>query len=99
MISRYCKIKSKTVKHDECEICPDLGCWDKKDGGPAYPEYRDVSSEQNIESTQGMSLRDYFAAKAMAGMFAGSSVGFKLASSIVELSYEIADAMIEQREK
>lgn len=43
---------------------------------------------------RGMSLRDYFAAKAMQGFLAsGSMAGIEM----IEMSYEIADCMLEVR--
>ena len=67
----------------------------------AFPCERD-------EPGKGMTLRDYFAAKAMQGLF--SSMGeitkswsamardIPLKDYISEYSYEIADAMLKQRE-
>ncbi len=52
-----------------------------------------------LKTTKGMTLRDYFASKAMQGMLVKQPDGFVLASSIVELSYQFADAMLEEREK
>ena len=62
----------------------------------------------HLNAHQGMTLRDYFAAKAMQGLF--SSMGeitkswsamardIPLKDYISEYSYEIADAMLKQRE-
>ena len=62
----------------------------------------------HLDAHQGMTLRDYFAAKAMQGLF--SSVGeitkswsamardIPLKDYISDYSYEIADAMLKQRE-
>jgi len=69
-----------------------------KDGGPAFPpngEWKDH---------QGMSLRDYFAARAMQSLIAimhanhasaGSNEGM---ASIADGAYGIADAMLRARE-
>ena len=75
------------------------------DGGPAFP----VTNEQSydgISASQGMSLRDFFAAGAMQGWlasFPGSyphpGVRFENARSLARYSYVIADAMIAEREK
>ena len=43
---------------------------------------------------EGMTLRDYFAAKAMQGMLAA---GNKVLKDITQASYVIADAMLEAR--
>ena len=62
----------------------------------------------HLDGYRGMSLRDYFAAKAMQGLF--SSMGevtkswsamardIPLKDYISDYSYEIADAMLKQRE-
>ena len=75
---------------------------------PAFPskqkalmiksEHIDIASEYEIEHN-GMTLRDYFAAKAMQGAFTNpipSSV-YEL-EYIAEKSYAMADAMIKARE-
>ena len=56
-------------------------------GGPAFP------TERNL--TQGMTLRDYFAAKAMQGLMVGvekPSLGY-----IAVEAYKMADAMLRAR--
>lgn len=67
-----------------------------KDGGAAFPEmggYYDPHQDQFvIEPTSGMSLRDYFAAKAMQGQLDEGTI-----EHIVERAYEIADAMLAAR--
>ena len=79
----------------------------KNDGGPAYP----VNSDNHapIAST-GMTLRDYFAAKAMQGELAamvdpsGYQCGIALdapdetLARIAKHFYRIADAMLKARE-
>ena len=70
---------------------------DKDTGGPAFPyEY--------FEETSGMTLRDYFAAKAMVGVidFGKTLEGFhenKAPDLIAKLSYQLADAMIQARKQ
>lgn len=63
-----------------------------KDGGPAFPA-TDAHGLNN--GMPGMSLRDYFAAKAMQAMFAGSPL---TASGNPDLTargaYQMADAML-----
>ena len=65
-----------------------------KTGGPAFPPPRQPGGDT------GMTLRDYFAAKAMHGM-AGSrrycEVGWDQAD-MASQAYEIADAMLKARE-
>jgi hypothetical protein len=62
-----------------------------KAGGPAFPT-GDHPESQLCAST-GMTLRDYFAAKAMPYML-GVSV-----DEIAKTAYEIADAMLKARDK
>jgi hypothetical protein len=78
-----------------------------KDGGPAfpYPGCSDVSTFQ-FPPTVGMSLRDYFAAKALQGILMGVSVdGVAMepeapisAAPIARDAYRMADAMLKARE-
>jgi len=75
-------------------------------GGPAFPvSTRPLESEhgyghQDGASTWqfgGMTLRDYFAAKAMQGFLSEYVHG--TTKDIAELSYRMADAMLATREK
>ncbi len=63
-----------------------------KDGGPAFP-HREYESRPYYH---GMSLRDYFAARALQGILANEASPLH---EIVAAAYEIADAMLEEREK
>lgn len=69
----------------------------KPDGGPAFPQplYDEEGYEKNL--IRGMSLRDYFAAKALQGI----TVNFDEAPVIdaAQLAYDYADAMLAQRDK
>lgn len=47
----------------------------------------------------GMSLRDYFAAKAMTGLLTAELVGEYSNEHVAEISYRIADAMMKAREE
>lgn len=82
---------------------------DTKNGGPAFP----VSTISSIDSESGsyghqdgavtwqfpgMTMRDYFAAKAMQGELAREECGGTVIPSLANLAYEIADAMIAARE-
>jgi hypothetical protein len=71
----------------------------KDNGGPAYPTTPDNSLRFTIESGAGMTLRDYFAAKAMQGMLAGHVEMFGPADKLVETAFKLADAMIAGRAK
>jgi hypothetical protein len=64
-----------------------------KDGGPAFPV--PYHPEQQWENPQGMTLRDYFAAKAMQShLFTHADQNTR---NIVEWSYQVADEMIAYR--
>jgi hypothetical protein len=61
---------------------------------PAFPLNGDWSQIKD----KGMTLRDYFAAKAMQGLLAADT-GFTMYSAqIAEISYAQADAMLKARE-
>ena len=61
-----------------------------KDGGAAFPQ----SFAMSPRPDQGMSLRDYFAAKAMASVSADE----EHVKAIARYAYLMADAMINARE-
>ena len=65
-------------------------------GGPAFPILQDGCQFPRAE---GMTLRDYFAAKAMQAYFTDPNVGF--GSDVIEAgaraAYRIADAMLKAR--
>jgi hypothetical protein len=68
----------------------------KKGDGPAFPT-DDYYDETRYGQTAGMTLRDYFAAKAMHGLLAqGHQVGDP---DVVRWADEMADAMLAEREK
>jgi len=72
-----------------------------KDGGPAFPCIIDaLNPDIPIHYTGfGMSLRDYFAAKAMQGMTHEYDMKVEGYENVIAvMSYRIADAMIEARE-
>ncbi|MHA2903153.1 hypothetical protein ACW9FB_11765 [Ralstonia mannitolilytica] len=61
---------------------------------PAFP----VPGLQHDEDFNGMSLRDYFAAKALGGMLASEEEGAVYsAKNVAERAYEMADAMLAAR--
>ena len=73
----------------------------KNTGGTAFPSHcRTVQDEvEGGLMYRGMTLRDYFAAKALIGLvFADARQNFP-AHVIARESYELADAMIAEREK
>lgn len=88
---------------------------EKHDGGPAFPRRGTARAnftghpDWAIEFAGGMSLRDYFAAKAMAALLVGhggvcrNDAEEKLADRFYEAvstsAYELADAMLKERAK
>jgi hypothetical protein len=64
---------------------------EKYDGGPAFPSPYD--------DDEGMTLRDYFAAKAMQGLIVVYSDDKSIVDAYAKRAYEIADAMLEAREQ
>jgi len=66
----------------------------KNDGGPAFP----IGSTPE-EWGNGMTLRDYFAAKAMQGMVSAEFAGHVAADYWAEEAYKVADAMLKARDK
>lgn len=77
----------------------------KTDGGPAFPAtVRTPLGDSGLVKTEqvsGMSLRDYFAAKAMAAMVASPVYveGSWFQEDIAIQAYTMADAMLKEREK
>ena len=67
-----------------------------KDGGPAFPTLHNGST---LPGQTGMTLRDYFAAKAMQGMLAEDGGGALNNEELAEFAYGIADEMLKAREK
>jgi len=66
------------------------------DGGPAFP----IKGGLSDYSFDGISIRDYFAAKAMQGLIAQAG-GVALESSLrigAEYAYAMADEMLKARE-
>lgn len=72
-------------------------------GGPAFPVSTDILSLPEPAAVMGMTLRDYFAAKAMQSIFAlGESYDYGGNPPIDELprhAYALADAMLRERAK
>lgn len=61
-------------------------------GGTAFPSHGSMGEVAH----EGMTLRDYFAAKAMQGMM--HDVTNPIGEVIASWAYEVADAMLEARE-
>ena len=81
------------------------------DGGPAFPGMQDVGSSGDYMTVynNGMTLRDYFAARAMQGELAaqdvrndGKGTGVLTPDTMLPFAtrcYAMADAMLEARKK
>ena len=67
----------------------------KNDGGPAFPHH---FTQDSVGDCKGMTLRDYFAAKAMQGLCAHPEMGHNPYVKIAEAAYHQADAMLAARE-
>ncbi len=66
----------------------------KNTGGPAFPcEWDYINSSR--EAANGMTLRDYFAAKAMQALMTRYAYDEKLP----DRAYKVADTMLKAREK
>ena len=71
---------------------------------PAFPHLISAKIDKDtldmsIQIDTGMSLRDYFAAKAMQGIHANVECNERTFTEIAEISYKQADAMLKAREE
>jgi hypothetical protein len=75
----------------------------KDDGGPAFPVLHTIDgnwAKEPLSEFRGMTLRDYFAAKAMAGVLASADPGDETDQPVLaKWCYRMADAMLEERTK
>lgn len=74
-----------------------------KTGGPAFPQSGVCTPEINSWDSEdfggrGLTVRDYFAAKALAGICSNPDTWGLAAPEIVKQSFLIADAMLRARE-
>ena len=67
-------------------------------GVPAFPLHPEIRPSLDTEWC-GMTLRDYFAAKAMLGLLAGFTEGVPPADVTAEAAYSYADAMLKVRKQ
>jgi len=66
---------------------------------PENPRAFPVAFSDDYLVSYGMTLRDYFAAKAMQGMFAADTAESVMSVTLkAEYAYEMADAMLYERE-
>ena len=87
---------------------------ERNDGGAAFPRQfkrwdNDYQRWEEQEADEGMSLRDYFAAKAMAATLRGlddpasrramKDRGIDLHEAAAEMAYRMADAMLKARDQ
>lgn len=69
---------------------------EKGDGGPAFPVAEDHKIASEFPWTQGISMRDYFAAAALTGI-CGVPGRVVLGEFEAKAAYAIADAMLAAR--
>ena len=69
----------------------------KDNGGPAFGEFKRVGDVAMRDG--GISIRDYFAAKAMQGMIAAAGYHRGEVDFMAESAYDCADAMLLERAK
>lgn len=73
---------------------------EKKTGGPAFPTDNEHQTGPHTYHSEGMTLRDYFAAKALTGIIASSpNAGSEHIPVAAKTAYAIADAMLKAREQ
>lgn len=79
-----------------------------KDGGPAFPTSRIEPASEAMQAIgtytidveyPGMSLRDWFAGRALATLDVQAHVSHPAADALAKSAYEIADAMLQARIK
>ena len=72
----------------------------KETGGPAFPVPAELCQDLTVEEQRGMTLRDYFAAKAMQAHITsmrGLPPNHEWKLDAAKLAYGMADEMIEAR--
>ena len=72
----------------------------KNDGGPAFPRTGwTATNQETMWPEDGMSLRDYLAGQAIAGMCANPALASSSVDNWARVAYQISDALIAEREK
>jgi hypothetical protein len=66
-------------------------------GGPAFPAFEHHAGYGQMMAVGGMTMRDYFAAKAMQGLAQNIDWNIKTTDGVAGVSYALADAMIRAR--
>jgi hypothetical protein len=67
-------------------------------GGPAFPSAQLDTTTLTYKYVEGMTLRDYFAAKALQGICASGPTHEWTNSRLAAEAYDLADAMLKARE-
>lgn len=76
----------------------------KNNGGQAFPMLRNVGYNSDWVTEDGMTLRDYFAAKALQGWLASypadavHPVAAENTAQVAKQAYMMADAMLKERD-
>ena len=70
----------------------------KDTGGPAFPAWEQDTYGAKFFN-EGMTMRDYFAAKVMQGLIADPSWQGMSTGTMAATAYEVADAMLKERSK
>jgi len=70
---------------------------ERDNGGAAFPYWQEYNGD--VESSSGMSLRDYFAAKAMAALIISDKDDLMPHAKIAKAAYLASDAMLAERSK
>ena len=71
----------------------------KNTGGPAFPTENEHQSGPSTMHYEGMTLRDWFAGQALAGILTDTSYDHGKPEIIAKRSYQMADAMLAERSK
>ncbi|MFP1879746.1 hypothetical protein [Lonsdalea quercina] len=71
----------------------------KETGGPAFPREDYQCNGGFGLGQEGVSLRDYFAARAMQGILSNPGLNIDAVKRVVRDAYKVADAMLEARNK
>ena len=70
----------------------------KDTSGPAFPVLKHYANGHIEQVAEGMTLRDYFAAKAMQGMITGTHMwADREDDDLAGCAYDLADAMLKAR--
>lgn len=76
----------------------------RKDGGPAFPTITSTENGSPFTRDRGMSLRDWFAGQALAGMLEDIYHQYRTnhgppTVQLASVAYAIADAMLAERDR